>query len=605
MAKYGYLYAPFSGDETYGDKYAKTYQFYIYWEVLSQSAKKGTTKLYLSWGLNKIASNSASVNTTGSAKLTAIYDETTLKENGSVSFDLRNYSVGKHKSVFNKTITVEHDATGRCFVDVYGYIDTDISLGTSEITGSIELPVIPRDSFVTATDALIGSKSLVYVGHSYDSYSHSLAISFGDIKGWLDKNGNIVDTEVIFSETSVSFPVPTSFYDQIPNSISGTVTLTLTTYEGATQIGETATSTFTVSVDPVANAPDFSAPYKEVDSTAYTLSGYGSAIVKNLSDIAITVTATAKNGASIAKCVVEGVEVENGGTVTFVDTTTNYFVVAVTDSRGITSEGIVGMDGVDYFRPSISFSGKRQSQTSNDVDVSVIGKYFNGLFGSNSLASKNNATVYWRSCPKNGEWSEYTTLATFYATDPGNDFSFSATLGGIDYRYTYEIEIMVQDASGTSNSAVIVIPKGIPLFDWSDTNMRFHVPLAFDDEAKEQTRENLGITETEAINPADILAWKEIGSWEYGGSIECDFTQYTEIKFVCDYYNDGFYGWGGGEMTIPVIALRDDVDYMYFGNHNFQDSWFSLKLTMSSAKTYGVYVNGSSYSGYKIYCYGR
>lgn len=596
MAKYGYIYAPFSGDDTYGDKYAKTYQFYIYWEVLSQSAKKGTTKLYLSWGLNKIASNQVTYNSSGSAKLTASYYDTVLKEDGSVYFDLRNYAVGKHKSVYNKTITVEHDATGRCLLDVYGYIDTDTSLGTAEIDDVIELPVIPRDSFVMATDAIIGAASSVYVGHSYASYSHSIAISFGDISGWLTANGEITDSEVIFKDTDISFVIPESFYYQIPNASSGDVTLTLKTYESGTQIGEDYTTAFTVSVDPDVCAPIIDISTEDIDETAKNLS-IGSAYIRYLSDVKCTITSEGQFGASIVSRDINGISMPNDGTLTFIDSVYAGYTLTVTDSRGVRSIITEYVPMVAYTPPVLTASGKRTDQTSGDVSLTVFGKWWDGQFGEALMSAYNNLTLSYRT-KTGGEWSEYTDLKV----NPETDYSLSFTISDIDYRYSYEIEVRAQDSAKSVTSSFI-IPKGIPLYDWGENDIHFNIPLTFSEDALAKTKETLGIGE--AVSPADILAWKEIGSWVDGETLEHDFTQYTEIKFVCDYYNDGFHGWGGGELTIPVIALRDDVDYMYFGTRTFTDSGFTVKMTNTAVETYGVYVNGSTYTGYKIYCYGR
>ena len=49
------------------------------------------------------------------------------------------------------------------------------------------------------------------------------------------------------SNTSIGWTIPSSFYAKIPNSTTGTVTLTCTTYSGNTNIGS-KTTTFTVSV---------------------------------------------------------------------------------------------------------------------------------------------------------------------------------------------------------------------------------------------------------------------------------------------------------------------------------------------------------------------
>lgn len=599
MAKYGYIYAPFSGTEEYGDTYAKTYRFYIYWEILSQNAAAGTTKLYISWGLNKCASNTITFNNSGDAALTARYGDTTLKDGGSVKFDMRNSYVGKDKSLFNKTLTVYHDATGRCSVPVYGFLRSGVSLGTAEASGTIELPVIPRDSFITATDAVIGRASNVFTGHSYDSYQHSVKMEFGGLSGYLNASGEIVDTEVVFPEVDILFTLPESFYNEIPSASSGTVKLTMTTYESGTKIGEAATTTFTASADKEACAPEVSATLKDVDEAAKVLSG-GSAFILNVSDVSTVVYATPKNGASIASATVNGVEVNVGEECTFLDSSWSVYTVIVTDSRGISGAVVYSPATVDYTLPVVTASGKRTDQTSGDVSLNISGRWWRGKFGTANSAKTNALTVYYRARKSGGEWGEYAALKTADA----DDLSFSSTVGGIDYRYTWEIEVKAEDLASAS-STVLAIPKGIPLFDWGEGDFHLNIPLSFSDEAKAGTREALGVVEPEAVNPASILAWKKIGSWGYNEALEADFTAYTEIMFVCDYYDDGFSGMGGGTMIIPVVALRDDVEIMYFGTRTFANTGFTVEMTTAKAESYGVYISGSVASGYKIYCYGR
>lgn len=599
MAEYGYIYAPFSGTEEHGDTYAKTYRFYIYWEILSQNAAAGFTKLYLSWGLNKCASNTVTFNNSGDAELTARYDDTVLKDGGSVKFDMRNSYVGKDKSLFNKTLIIYHDATGRCSLPVYGYFQSGVSLGTAEASGTIELPVIPRDSFITATDAVIGKVSNVFVGHSYDSYKHSVKMEFGNLSGYLNASGEIVDTEIVFSETDIPFALPETFYNEIPNAASGTVKLTMTTYESGTKIGEAATTTFTASADKEVCAPEVSATLKDVDEAAKSLSG-GSVFILNISDVAVVVTATPKNGASIASATINGVDVNVGATTTFLNSLYSAYTVIATDSRGISSAAVYSPAVVDYTLPVVNASGKRTDQTSGDVSLNISGRWWRGKFGTATSAKANALTVYYRARKSGGAWGEYTALKTVDA----DDISFTATVGGIDYRYTWEIEVKAEDLAATS-STVLSIPKGIPLFDWGEDDFHLNIPLSFSDDAKTGTREALGITEPEAVKPASILAWREIGSWGYNESLEADFTAYTEIMFVCDYYDDGFSGMGGGTMTIPVIALRDDVNIMYFGTRTFANTGFTVKMTTAKAESYGVYISSSTASGYKIYCYGR
>lgn len=487
MATSGYITKTLSGNSTY--------KFYIYYKVQSQDKIKGTTSLYVSFGLRKVGSNSASYNNTGSATLYGKINDI-LKKNGSVYFDLRKSSIGTEKSLYNTTVEIQHDADGTKTVPLYGYLDTAIGLGTAVISTSVELPKIPMSSTISATDARIGAASNVVISKAVESYNSSVQFSFGKLTGWLNASGEIVDEETIISATLISFAIPTEFYLQIPNSQTGTVTLTCTTYSGTTKIGGSQTTTFKVSIDPEQSLPTWDANIEDIDETAIALSR-GSAIIKNLSDVKCAISASGNNGATIKEIKINGVDVTKTGTTTFVNTQYETYQVYVKDSRGLESVGILSSNiFVDYINPSISVTAKRVSQTSDDVDFSISGKFFCGIFGKILVAEDNAITILYRSRILNGEWGIYYTLAEYTTLQNSNEFSFSGTIEGIDYRNSHEIEFVAQDKA-QSYSVVIKIPKGVPLYDWGKNDFRFHVPLTFDTEAREKTRENLGIESVE------------------------------------------------------------------------------------------------------------
>lgn len=465
MASYGTLTKSLSGG---------TYQFYIYYEVLSQDYKTAQSKVYVSWGLKKIAPNSSSYNQSGTATLYAAYESTVTKD-GAVYFDMRSASVGSERSLYNTTITLSHDSSGKKRLYLYGYLSTGISLGSAEISSYVDIPDIPMASTASATDAYIEGVSAVTITQMATSYTHSVAVSFGSISGWLDSAGNIVATEVKMSATSIPFTLPEDFYYEIPNAASGKVMLTVTTYSGNTVIGETATTNFTASCDPVKCAPSCSLSLQDVDATAVSLSGK-SAIIRYLSDVELTLTSEAKYGASIAVENVMGTTLtEDIRTVTVADTTTNSFSATVTDSRGFKTSCLVASGRfVEYFPPTITAMATREAETSGNVNLSVTGKFFAAQFGS-SVAKLNTLAVSYRTRQYGGEWSDSVSLAT-YSILSGNEFTISSTIENLDYRYTYEVEITAADKA-VSTAMAVVVPRGIPVYDWGENDVRFNVPV--------------------------------------------------------------------------------------------------------------------------------
>lgn len=84
----------------------------------------------------------------------------------------------------------------------------------------------------------MGSANNITITRASSSFTHTLTYSFGSASG-------TIATKT--TSTSVSWTPPTSLATQIPNSTSGTCTLTCYTYNGNTLVG-TSTTTVTLTV---------------------------------------------------------------------------------------------------------------------------------------------------------------------------------------------------------------------------------------------------------------------------------------------------------------------------------------------------------------------
>ena len=141
-----------------------------------------------------------------------------------------------HNDDGSKTVTV----AAEIWTDSGEYLPVYLSCD-----GSMNLTQILRESTISATDANIGSTSMIAVNRKSSGYTHSVRYSFGSLSGYIKADGSISATEVKLTDTYIGFPVPTDFYAQIPNAKSGICTLTCKTYSGDTQIGSAKTAQFT------------------------------------------------------------------------------------------------------------------------------------------------------------------------------------------------------------------------------------------------------------------------------------------------------------------------------------------------------------------------
>lgn len=334
------------------------------------------------------------------------------------------------------------------------------------VTGSREITLthIPRASTVAATDAAVGSVSMVAVNRKSAAYTHSVAYQFGNLKGFITPDG-ITEDEVLFSETSIAFTIPQNFYTQIPNAKSGSCLLTCRTYYGENCVGEEKSSTFTVTTDEAACKPLLSGTVTDGNSATVALTGDNNTLVRYASTANCAITAQVRNDATLAKKTIAD-QVVTGNSLTIPAVESNTVVFTATDSRGYTETVSVEKNWVSYILLTCNVEGKRTDPTSGNAKVVISGDFFAGSFGS----AQNTLQIMYRIFP--GEWN------TAIATVEDNRYCAQLQLSGLLYTQDHTIDVRVSDQLQTVTKS-LTIGKGIPVFDWGEKDFSFHVPVYF------------------------------------------------------------------------------------------------------------------------------
>lgn len=330
------------------------------------------------------------------------------------------------------------------------------------------LDTIPRASTIGASDANIGSKSTIVVTRKSTAYTHSIAYKFGSLTGYVTAAGGVSSTEVKYSTTSISWTIPTTFYAQIPNAKTGTCTLTIKTYSGSTQIGDAKTDTFIVTAAQSLCAPSVSGSVVDSNATTKALTGDERKLVRYYSTALCTITATAKNSATISTKKIGGTTV-SGTTRSISKVEVDSVSFYAKDSRGYEASTDVDFTLVPYVILTNNSSGQRTDPTSGNAKLTIKGDYFNGSFGSVS----NALTIKYRFREVDGTYGSYTTVTP---TISGNAYTVTLSLSGLDYEHSYEFEVVVSDKLATVTK-VVTIKQGIPVFDWGQSDFRINVAL--------------------------------------------------------------------------------------------------------------------------------
>lgn len=336
------------------------------------------------------------------------------------------------------TQTVTHNSDGSKAISisaVFSFAATISGTYYSTISASadITLDSIPRASSVSMGAGTLGSASTITITRASSSFTHTLTYSFGSTTG-------TITTKT--TSTSVSWTPALTLANQIPNSTSGTVTITCSTYNGSTLIGtSTTTATLSVPSSVVPTIGSFTATRVNGDVP----SSWG-IYVQTKSKATLTIGSPAgAYGSTISAYSISG----GGFSGTASSLTTGYlntsgtitFKAKVKDSRGRWSaESSVSISVVAYSAPS--FSSYLSQRCNSSGTVANNGTYVRGLvkFTYASCSSKNTVTTstYYR---KNGATSWTNASKTF-----SSNTAFTFGGGNISTESTYEIKYTLTDA---------------------------------------------------------------------------------------------------------------------------------------------------------------
>ena len=364
----------------------------------------------------------------------------------------------------SKTIAHNNDGSKQVTISgsVTGPSGTSLASKTSSGSQTVTLDKIPRKSTITASDGIIGSTTTININRATSTFTHTLTYSFSSTTGTI-----VTKT----TSDSYTWTIPTSFYAQIPNAKKGTCTITCETFDGNTSLG-TNTATFKASINETSSKPTITATIIDANSTTVALTGSNTKLVRYISNAKVTLTATAKNSATITQKRVNG-NVSSSNEYTINNVENNSFTVDCTDSRGLVASQTytkASADWIDYVKLAFTdIKLTRLSSTSTTFNADIKGNYYNASIGNTA----NTLTFRYRYREVGGSYSGYTTLT---ATKTGNTFTYNANLGiAFATDKEYEIEFNAVDKLMNvvnKDGNPIKLNKAVPMIDIYKNNIK-------------------------------------------------------------------------------------------------------------------------------------
>jgi len=381
------------------------------------------------------------------------------------------------------TQTVNHgsDGTKSLAMSAVFYIRATLS-GTyyESITASanITLDSIARASTVSASNVEMGSATTIAISRASSSFTHTLTYAFGSATG-------TIATKT--TSTSVSWTPPLMLAGQIPKAVTGTGTITCTTYNGNTSIGsKTCTLTLTVpaSVKPTitsltAARVDGAVPstwgiYVQTKSKAtLTINGAAGSYGSTISSYSIT-----GGGYSGSASTLTTGFLNNSGTITFKAT--------VTDSRGrVSAEASVSITVTAYSPPYFNSSLSQRCLSNGTLDDD--GTYIHALvsFGYSTCGGKNTLKTSVQYKQVSAE--QWTDAGVTFASNTAFNYGKGqiSTETSYDVRYTLEDAFSIISVQEIVSTAAVVMDfknggKGVAIGKVSESDNTFEVAENWD-----------------------------------------------------------------------------------------------------------------------------
>ena len=423
-----------------------------------------------------------------------------------------------HNTDGSKSITIEVKANpaGKNItsIQLYRSDGTIRTFGASQVQ-SVELTNIPRAATITGAP-------------NFTDEAESLEITYSN------PAGNAVDKlEVCVSLTSARADIA---YQEITNKTGSSYTITLTeadrellrqnTLDGSasrsvyfilqtTIAGNTYRSPLEKTFTVVNADPQLSALVLDTNQNTVDLTGDAfTTVIKGYSNVAYEMSATALKGASIVSY-----SATNGST-TFTDTiglftnvNSNVFKFLATDNRGLSAQKEITLNLIDYWKPTcnIETTLELDGETTARAGIKISGEFFNGSFG----AENNSIDILVKHSASNGEWVSllYDLPVPFEPTIDGNSYYIELGISELDYSAPFTCQAKVVDALAEVFSAEVT--KTIyPVFDWSNEDFNFNVPVSFQGTSLLDLLHPIGSVyiSRSATHPSTIFGgvWREI-----------------------------------------------------------------------------------------------
>jgi hypothetical protein len=419
--------------------------FWVKWELAGQDIAGNKSTISWSCGItpgHQFYSNAV--------KMSAVAINGVTVYAGGTYSNITDY---KERTLASGTLTIAHDSDGSKTFTVAafsGQVWKDSGYLTATAAAqSFALPTIPRATVPVIGAVVMGQTVPIGLPRAVSSFTHTLTYTFGLASGTIAEGAG----------AEAQWAVPYDLAAQIPNSATGTGTLTCKSYSGSTLIGTQAV-TFTATVPSNSTTqPSDTLAVSPVSSLAAPFNGL---YIQGRTKAKITHTASGKYGATIKSyaATVDGQTYTGQAPTTEILATPGTLPITgtATDSRGIIGTASASITVLAYTPPSVERNTTAdalvcaRALADGTLDDDGTALYVACSRKYSRLDGNNAASVQARYKAESGEWSAW---VTFFAESASGD-NYAGIIAGITLAVEspYTIELRAVDKLGESGGTL-------------------------------------------------------------------------------------------------------------------------------------------------------
>lgn len=414
------------------------------WSVKSQDVANNRTTI--NWSLKGAGGSTYDWYMSGNFKV--------LINGQQVYFSSNRIQLYNGTTVASGTFTINHNNDGTASFGAYAEAGIYYVAVNCSGNGSWSLPTIPRASQPSintypnnSPDFNIGDKITIHMNRAASIFTHTVKINYGS-------TSYTIATGVTNSCTFDTSKIADALYALIPNANVYNNTISVTTYNGSTNIG---TKTCPYKAHVINANPTFNAAYLDSNAATTAVTQNDQIIVRNKSALTFNIAnATALKSATLKNVMITAANLSKTVTLSSSSATVSLgalnssqdvqATVKVTDSRGNSTTKTVNITVADWQAPSAIITAKRHDNYYSETDINVDADY-------SSVDGKNTITIQART-QKQGEttWSAYQTLEDNVTT-----------VFDLDNEYAWNIQVLLTDSFGGSTTYNAVLSRGMPI----------------------------------------------------------------------------------------------------------------------------------------------